>query len=126
LSFCFILKVNEQHGLSPGKFSEKRFKELDGKRKRRATQQNTVIEKKNRLRLKEERLSGDHLLEVIEGPTYQSCVADVATTADDIETIPTPITAPPPSDNVNVARRSVVVFDLETTGLGERILILRV
>ena len=117
------MKVNEQHGLSPGKYAEKRFKELDGKRKRRATHQNSAVEKKNRLRLKEERLSGEHLLEVIEGPTYQSCIADVDLTADDIECIPTPLTAPPPSDNVTVARTSVVVFDLETTGLGKFIFI---
>ena len=81
----------------------------------------TVENKRRRLQMKESRNSKESLNEVIEGHTYLPCVSEADdTSADKIERLPTPLKSTSgPSMIHEVDKESVIIFDLETTGLGK-------
>lgn len=108
----YVLAVNEKMGLSSGLYTEK-FRSLkDRKRKMRAEREKTVEHKRRRRFLKKQRCIKKVAAEKREGITYLSdCglntiasdFVDHSTSADIAE---------------EAAGASIVVFDLETSGLG--------
>ena len=67
---------------------------------------------------KAERLSGIFLAEVYEGTTYESAVGLTTITETDIEAIPAKPCVIDDDSFKNYTKDDVVIFDLETTGLG--------
>lgn len=113
----FILQVYHRHSLSPGKITESISSKKDRVRYNRAAVQATVAFKKQRIELKNMRTQEGALRETLEGTTYQSRISEVPTPEDErtVE-IPVPIQSPDqPKEGTN---SNIVVFDLETTGLG--------
>uniref|UniRef100_K1P7X5 Exonuclease domain-containing protein n=1 Tax=Magallana gigas TaxID=29159 RepID=K1P7X5_MAGGI len=96
-------KLNNRCQMTPGRFTVKYTTKLANSLKRKRLLQAQCIAKQRRLELKSERLSK-------EGESYSTNIGfDECTDTEDI-TIP--------SKEFSVDSRSLIVFDLETTGLG--------
>ncbi|XP_053407937.1 uncharacterized protein LOC128559651 [Mercenaria mercenaria] len=115
----YLVKVNETHNLSPGKFTQKKLNALDQKRNLRKHSDMTIEKKRRRLELKEARLSNQNTHEVLEGKTYESGVSILDDTESiDIEEIPALDTFTPTCTTIeNVELDNFIIFGLETTGL---------
>lgn len=95
--------------MSPGRFTVKYTTKLANSLKRKRLLQAQRSAKRRRLELKSERLSKDATHSVLEGETYSTNIGfDECTDIEDI-TIP--------SKEFSVDSSSLIVFDLETTGL---------
>ena len=122
MHYFIYFQVNEAHNLSPGKFTKNRVTKLNIKREKQAKSQKTVSIKRRRLLNKEQRHSTEALHEVIEGSSYQTAVTEADDTAGDTERLPTPLkkeNIPQTDIEEKVKKESMIVFDLETTGLGK-------
>jgi len=106
-----IEKINQEKGLSPGAFSKSYRRRLDEKRKRESRRSKTTAFKRNRLTGKKARSLRRALMESREGVTYQSGMDYGSTAGEDIDD---PVPLPTSSTDTKV-----VIFDLETTGLGK-------
>uniref|UniRef100_A0A8W8P0H3 Exonuclease domain-containing protein n=1 Tax=Magallana gigas TaxID=29159 RepID=A0A8W8P0H3_MAGGI len=97
--------------MSPGRFTVKYTTKLANSLKRKRLLQAQRSAKRRRLELKSERLSKDATHSVLEGETYSTNIGfDECTDIEDITF---------PSKEFSVDSSSLIVFDLETTGLEE-------
>ncbi|XP_045215442.2 DNA polymerase III PolC-type-like [Mercenaria mercenaria] len=92
---------------------------MDTQRKANAQRQMSTAYKKRRFELKEQRLFVDTVHEVHEGKMYESGIeATNSVSESDIEQIPAPSTVLAEQTCEIENKNSIIVFDLETTGLG--------
>lgn len=88
------------------------------KKEKKASVQKSVIFKRRRLQLREDRKCGDIKYEVHEGATYETGIETNCTLQETcIQEIPAPLTSPSES-HLFPSEASKIVFDLETTGFG--------
>ncbi|WAR14194.1 DPO3-like protein [Mya arenaria] len=113
----YILQVNETHGLSPGHYTHRKCTVLDERRSNLAVKQKSVSMKRRRSELKAERMSKNFIDEVYEGKTYETAVGVSDIEIEHIEDIP-PCPAECSETPHAYGQDDVIVFDLETTGLG--------
>ncbi|XP_055999895.1 uncharacterized protein LOC130046463 [Ostrea edulis] len=111
----YITKVNQDAGISPGKFTKAYADDQMKRRKHSQEKSKLSSTKRRRLILKQERVITQGANEVLEGASYQS---DIALDSNlDVEQLPEAV----PSGNfkaVSIPENSTfVAFDLETTDL---------
>ncbi len=109
LGHGWMLPLNEEANLSPGKFTVLLGKRKDRKRKLQKSHEISRKYKRRRLELKSAHVNKAYVSSVREGETYESGV-DLQSKAPDTEEIPPPVTID--------GTEPIVFFDLETTGLG--------
>ncbi|WAR05481.1 hypothetical protein MAR_020850 [Mya arenaria] len=107
----YILQVNETHGLSPGHYTHRKCTVHDERRSNLAVKQKSVSMKRRRSELK------NFIDEVYEGKTYETAVGVSDIEIEHIEDIP-PCPAECSETPHAYGQDDVIVFDLETTGLG--------
>ncbi|XP_062600102.1 uncharacterized protein LOC134261717 [Saccostrea cucullata] len=116
----YILQVNSACNLSPGKQTEKRQNLLDKKRSTKHQFQGTYKAKVERLKLREQRQTSETTMELCEGTTYATDI-ELSATNDELEDLITeiPMSERKPSkiSPLSPETSSIIVADLETTGL---------
>ncbi|XP_070546713.1 DNA polymerase III PolC-type-like [Ptychodera flava] len=114
-----VCQVHRSADLSPGAFTASYAIKLDEQQKRQHEIQSTRQFKRRRLESKGKRNSKMASQEVREGETYKSSVDLAVREEQDTLEIPPPITTPTlesvPVENIE----HVVLFDVETSGLGD-------
>ncbi|XP_076109235.1 uncharacterized protein LOC143078171 [Mytilus galloprovincialis] len=113
--YHYISELNTSIGLSPGNETIRRGSKLNLQRSKKKAKTQSKEWKKKRIFLKKKRAKRTVLSETKEGTTYQSSIGlQIDQKKDDIENIPD---MPDDSHQVVTTGASLVVFDLETTGL---------
>ena len=90
--------------------------QLNNKAKKRKTHDETREAKRRRIELKEERSTRQYQNTVREGDTYQKDIG--LWHSSDILEIPTPVTTPQNENLMSVNSTAKIMFDVETTSLG--------
>ena len=114
----FVSSVHEDASLCPGKhtmlYAERVDKVKENERRRRVFRGYC----RRRLDLRTQRGSTQASQEVREGTTYQSVCSSVNDKDLDMAEIPPALSQPPRQQLPSLSVENVVVFDIETTGLG--------
>lgn len=102
--------------MSPGKVTCRRGIQLDNKARKRKQHDEAREAKRRRIELKEARCTRQYQNTVREGDTYQSDIG--LWHSSDIHEVPTPIAAPQNENLMSINSTAKIVFDVETTSLG--------
>ena len=108
--------MNKENYLSPGKVTCHRGIQLDNKTKKRKQHDETREAKRRRTELKEASCTRQYQNTVREGDTYQSDIG--LWHSSDIQEIPAPIAAPQNENLMSIDSTPKIMFDVETTSLG--------
>ncbi|KAK3084401.1 hypothetical protein FSP39_012922 [Pinctada imbricata] len=112
----YLLQVNSECNLSPGKKTEVRLKRLDKKRLKKKERQTKRETKLNRLTSKQNRHTAQKLHEISEGTTYERDVGfSVNINEDDLLEIPV-FSSRSSNKTDKKEPKNVIIIDLETTG----------
>lgn len=108
--------VNKENCLSPGTVTSRRGIQLNNKAKTRKKHDETREAKRRRIQLKEERSTPQYQNKVREGDTYERDIG--LWHSSDIQEIPPPVTTPQNENLMSVNSTAKIMFDVETTSLG--------
>ncbi|XP_061195042.1 uncharacterized protein LOC133203237 [Saccostrea echinata] len=112
----YLVAVNKKIGLSPGRFTRKLCYLRESQSRKRKAIAKTKEAKRRRRELKARRSLCTTSKEIHEGSTYESGIGLAPQQANIITEIPVPRPRPQ-METVDVENHTLILFDLETTGL---------